>query len=504
MAPRQARPSEHRPDNQLGTLQALVIRAYAERYQQQTGQPIGHMRFGTASQARALNVAYGGERSTSGAGNVVKRGAQGLGFDLAEPPSDTVSVGRDKVDKAGNPVLDAGGGVVREYVDVPRDEAKLSARQREAEGPTVLYHINNLHIDKRPDRCGAQANYDENGTKIAERKSGRGPAAEDALPTLKSGDALRDENGKPVMNHDENGQEIQARVGDIKRGEDGRVIKRAVHQLAPRQLDPPAQQVENLMAKGGKIDDLRDQLQQEGFEALEIKQSNAQTAQRATFHVVEKDGKEIPTITLPKGFDTMSDDNKLREVARAVSHVSQFQDAGSPNHDNAREAAKLTPAKQPTSAAYAACELTAQHAAVNVVTRHGGVHQPQAASFNDKMREAWAKQMESPEGLKAFAKATDRATRVAGGLEPDIPAQVKLKERHAELGRDAARNERAAQGRGVAGQQRTSIDLSDMAVPTPGGVRGAGQAAGGGVTAAKGQTRGGQDKGDTAPPAPGD
>lgn len=124
----------------------------------------------------------------------------------------------------------------------------------------------------------------------------------------------------------------------------------------------------------------------------------------------------MPTVTLPMSFK--SPERELMERSRALAHVHQWHFADGPNHGEARAAAAMPPARRADSAEFAACELTAQTAALQAVTRAGGTYHLQPKAFNHALRPHWAEQVETPGGLEKFGRSADQASRVCDGRQP--------------------------------------------------------------------------------------
>ena len=143
------------------------------------------------------------------------------------------------------------------------------------------------------------------------------------------------------------------------------------------------------------------------------------------------------TLTIPTKFRDTTDE--LATLSRASAHLEQVIDLMNPNHVNAWSAGQLPAEERAESKAFASADLVAQHAAMNNVTRAGGTWEPMSSKHNDPQRNHWANQVQSDAGLRTFAEATDRCTRVVAGEQP-TPAL----ERTLELERDLGSAERLA------------------------------------------------------------
>ena len=475
---------------ELTTLEQVVVRQYANKFaEKNNGRDIGPMRFGTPKEVAAVNLAHGGNYKPRDEQHLRRdrdgKLPQGITVDLAKPDDGMFRVSRAVENADGTPKRDARGGVVEEVIERARTTDDPPAPERRAK---TLYHVDDLKVDSRPARVWTAQNHTDKGEPVL---------TEDGRPApTPSGTLVRGEDGKPRMtNHDKNGQPIEDRVGAIQRGADGKAVMVAVEKLgdrAPKGQDwgieqtriaiegVPADPDKNRRERPG----INQRLADRGIDPIAMETKRGITS--AQFSVT-KEG--VPTITLPTKF--RDKDHELTERARGVAHAEQWANPKNPNHKEAVAAAKMTPKDRASSPEYAACELTAQHAAMAAVTRSGGTYQPQPAPANEKLREHWAKQVSTPEGLDKFGRATDQATRVCDAKQP---ARDRGRENRANRSSDQIEEHaRAQQARGGPEQSRSQAVadlLQGKAVP----VRGAGRPAGGAAPAApaapeKGQKR---------------
>ena len=383
---------------ELTTLEQLVVRGHVNKVESETGHDIGAMRFGTAKEVAVVNRAHGGAYEPSDRLRPDAKGEMptGLTVDLAELCRASEAVR----DGDGNPKRDARGGIVDHIV----------ARETERQ-PKKLYHIDDLRVDSLPARVWTAQNYDEKGNALMEQDA----STPSGTP---SGTLIRTEDGSPRRtNHDASGNPIDDRVGAIQRDSSGEIVMVAVENLTdrePKGLDWGIQRTEvairGVPAEGNRRDRpcINDRLAKQNIVTTEKRGVTS-----SSFSV--EDG--VPTITLPAKFKDK--DHELTERARAVAHAEQWTNPDNLNYAYALKAATMKPAERLKSAEYAACELTAQHAAMAAVTRAGGTYQPQPQAANDKLREHWAKQVSTPEGLDRFGRATDIARRVCDGKLPE-------------------------------------------------------------------------------------
>ena len=425
--------------SELPTLEAIPARKYAEKL-----APNVPMTFATPAQVNAVNVAWGGQSRSEAAIVIGNRKEKGFAIDVKPPDTGMRTVMREVKDEAGNKVRDSRGLVQREAI-----EQQGKPRERE---PKRLYHIDDLRMDTRPERVWTAQNHDEKGVQCRNV----------------SGAVVRDDKGQALSNRDENGKAIEARIGDKCRDETGKVIDRAV-ELVGRRSDLTVPLQIGITTQALKA--MSHKLEKDG-PAIQINRDGR--GAQASFSVVTKDGVDVPTVSLPRKFK--SPDHELTELARAVSHVQQWKDPSSPNHDSAREAAKLPEKARANSPAYAACELTAQHAALATVTRAGGTFKAQPIAYNDKFRKAWAEQVQSPDGLQAFGDATDQASRVCAGKQP---TRELAREHRQEQKRESLANQlvKTQEERGGRGDDSRGADMSGMMDTSPAPVRGGNRAA---------------------------
>ena len=463
-----------RPATELPTTEALVLRTYAVKCQKAGDPEIKvpeTMVFATTGQANAVNLAYGGNKRTDQQMlvHVDRKAPVGIDFDMRPPDDGMFRVTSHQKDEAGNLVRDAKGLPVRVTVEKPRDPG-MPAPARKTK---TLYSVDDLRIDTAPVRIGVRPgmNHDEKGNEI-------NPV---------SGDVVRNAKGEvAVWNHDRDGKRIEGVVGAVRRTETGEPIRASVVQLGRRSnVEEPVKAAIELGYHRLK-EGLTASLEREGV-AQPIEITRDRRVNSAVFSAVEKDGKAVPTITLPTKFRDQN--HELTEVSRAVSHAYQWQDRDCPTHAAAQKAAAMPPRNRAKSAEFAQCELVAQHAAMANVTRAGGVYQPQPKAANDQCREHWAKYVEKD--VADFGRATDRASRVCAGKEPTRSLE---NERRLEVKRDAAAQQ-LEQQRQARSQSRTRTRQ-----PTPvreqqpapdmgrftGAVRGADQPTGGAQTRASG------------------
>ena len=481
-------------DIELTTLEQVVVRGYVNKVEAETGREIGAMRFGTTKEVAALNLAHGGAYKPSDRQHLRRdpesgQMPTGLTVDLAKPDDGMFRARETVTDENGRPKMDARGGVVERVVERKRDTERGDppAPQRR---PKTLYHINDLRVDSRPGRMWTAQNYDEKGNKLVEQdRNGNERAAR-----TPSGSLIRNEDGTPRRtNHDASGKPIDDRVGAIHRDAKGEIVPVAVERLSDRAPSGHDVAIENTeIAVRGKPAEgrqrarlgINDRLAEQGEPQIEF--AVAKRGVTSSSFSVE-DGK--PTITLPQKFKDK--DHELTERARAVAHAEQWANPANPNHDNARKAAAMKPAERAKSPEHAACELTAQHAAMATVTRAGGTYQPQPKAANDKLREHWAKQVSDPAGLDQFGRATDMARRVCDGKQPE---RNRSRERRSNRASDQIEEHaRAQQARGGPQQSRGN-ELSGLMQSKPVAVRGQGRPTGGAAPAApsapaKGQQR---------------
>ena len=385
------------PRSDLGTLEAVIARRYALDTGLKSDAP---MTFATVNEANIVNVSHGGvARKPEAMVRTDLRGgeaAEKLGFEVRlEEPERGPWVGRIAMhDRAGEVQRDDHGGLKLQTVfqgavyDPP---------------PRHLYHADDLEIDSKPKLISVEQNHDENGRPVPPK-----PRA-----------IVRDENGKSChRNWDADGTPHEGRIGDVQRNRNGDPVMSVVVPLGrdERTIEQQLDRVDRSM--NAILDDINDRLEQAGAPPARIETRDE--CERAELSVEMVDTQttraRVPTITMPTEFESRN--HELTERSRALSHLQQWHSQDGPNHAKAVIAAELPPAKRDASAEFAACELTAQTAALQTVTRAGGTYKPQAKEFNDGLREHWAKQVETRKGLEDFGRATDEATRVCDGNRP--------------------------------------------------------------------------------------
>ena len=395
------------PAQELGTLEQYAVRLKVDLQTREAADPEINgpeapesMRFATVKQANAVNLSHGGEHRPNDRQMLRRDGEgnppQGFTVDLAQR-SDTVQITKTRTDAQGKaiPLHERGGGVQEEVVE--RKPANQAART-----PKTLYHVDQLKIDTRPARMYCDVNHDAQGQQLLKERNGK------MVPDNKSGATIRDEKGAVRRtNHDENRKPIDDKIGALHRDEKGEFVMTPVVNTRDSQAYGHEQAHSRLETGVTKLNAQLDTLDQDPIKVVE-----SDKASKAEFSV---DKKGVATLTVPTKVKDKDRDQHLTDVSRAVAHAEQWGNPENPNHENARKAQAMKPADRAKSAEYAACELSAQSAAMAAVTRAGGTYKPQDKASNDKLREHWAKQVETPEGLQKFGKATDMARRVCDG-----------------------------------------------------------------------------------------
>ena len=388
------------PRSDLGTLEAMAARRHALDRQLPSDAP---MTFATVNEANIVNVLHGGQAREPEA--MVRTDLhtiegpvhpESIGIEVhLGPPERGPWVARDAVrDDDGQPRRDEGGGL--------RFRTLFRAGLPDPP-PRHLYHADDLEIDSKPRIISAERNHDEDGKRVAREH----------------GAVVRDEDGRPSHpNRTAGGTPYDGRIGDTERDRNGEPVTCVVVPLGrgERTIDQQLGRVDKSMT--AILDDINDNLEKAGAPAAGIETRDG--CERAELSVetvrTRTTAAKVPTITMPTEFE--SHDHELTERSRALSHLQQWHSQDGPNHGKAVTAAELPRAERETSADFAACELTAQTAALQTATRAGATYKPQANEFNDGLREHWAKQVETRDGLRNFGRATDEATRVCDGGKP--------------------------------------------------------------------------------------
>ena len=479
-------------DIELTTLEQVVVRGHVNKVEAETGRDMGPMRFGTTKEVAAVNLAHGGAYKPSDRQHLRRdqdgNMPGGVTVDLAKPDDGMFRARETVLDENNNAKRDSRGGVVERIVERQRTTNDPAAPERR---PKTLYHVDDLRVDSRPGRVWTPQNHDEKGKALIEPDA----QGNDRPARTPSGSLVRTEDGSPRRtNHDASGKSIDDRVGGIQRDAGGEVVMVSVEKLSDREpaghqwgMEQTEVAIRGKAAEGNRRarPGIDQRLAEQGVPPINITTTNQRGVSSSSFSVSD-DG--VPTITHPAKFKNA--DHELTERTRVVAHAEQWTNPGNPNHDNARKAAVMKPAERQKSPEYAACELTAQHAAMAAVTRAGGTYQPQPKAANEKLREHWAKQVSTPEGLDQFGRSTDMARRVCDGKQPERNrSRERRSNRASDQIEDHARTQQARSGP----QQSRSGDLSDLMQSKP-VVRGQGRPAGGAAPAApaapeKGQKR---------------
>ena len=469
---------------ELSANQSLAARAWAQ-IQQEGGRDMSRvpMRFGTADQANAVNIAHGHKgQSTAqlvkgGKDAVVQKGLPPL--DLAAPKKENSTGREDLMGPDGHQAFNDRGDPQFRTLDKKNENPGTRA-------PAVkLYHVAELRIAERDERCRPEGgkNYALDKGKVVQVAS-------------KSGEPIFDSKGKAVMNRDSNGKPVQAKVGAVIHDDKGHASRVPVVAYANHRKDPQ----QALTAVKQMLDTMSVKNQKDAGEPIPVKENAKLTEARFS---TDKNGKN-PVVEVPTKFP--NDAAQLTEYARAAAHVTQWADKNNPNHQNAREAAAMPHRKRPTSPQFAACEITAQYAALQTVTRTGQTYEPKSQAVNDQYRKHWVKQMSEPGGVDRFGDATSRATRVCDGKHPTTGQSQQYRKEREIQGWEISKQQNRAKAGPAKDQSKgrpvePSVDMSALtgapgsdsayANPSTGSAgTGAGDAKPGGGKAAQSQTIG--------------